>query len=223
LRRNPNANAAVLWRILTQLDIPIRKVNEVLPTIVPLQAEVDLHERTPFGPFGFADEMHSGFLRRAVGLPRVTLDAGADDVFPSRRTAAVARDDVIQIQIFSVELVAAVLAGVFIALKNVVARELDFLFGQPVINQQQDDSRHTNTKGDGMNRFFVRRVFGEIPPFVEIKRAERAIIGVDDNLRVALKEKRERAAGGADIDSLPQPVQNKHVLVQRDIHGAREG
>jgi hypothetical protein len=36
---------------------------------------------------------------------------------------------------------------------------------------------------------------------------------------VALKKQREGAPGGADIDGLPQPVQNKHVLVQRGIHG----
>ena len=64
----------------------------MFPAVVPLQREIDLHERTPFGALGFADEMHAGFLRRAIGLARVALDARAHDVFPGRRAAAVARE-----------------------------------------------------------------------------------------------------------------------------------
>jgi hypothetical protein len=43
---------------------------------------------------------------------------------------------------------------------------------------------------------------------VKIKRAERAVVAVDDDLRLALKKQREGAAGGADVDRLPQPVQH---------------
>ena len=101
----------------------------MFPTVVPVQAEVDLHERPPFRPLRFADKVQPGLLRRAVGFLRVALDTGADDVFPRRRAAAVARQDVIQIQILAVEGAPAVLAGVFVALEDVVARELDFLLG----------------------------------------------------------------------------------------------
>src|ERR1017187_9563447 len=108
-----------LLHVLAQLDVPVGEVNKVLPTVVVMQAEVDLDERPPLGPFGLADKMQAGLLGRAVGLLRVAFDAGADDVFPRRRAAAVARDDVIQVQILAVEDAAAVLAGVFVALKNV--------------------------------------------------------------------------------------------------------
>ena len=113
----------------------------MLPAIVLMQAEVDLHERSPFRPLGFADEMHSGLLRCAVRFARVALDAGANDVLPCGRTAAVTRDDVIQVQIFTLKNLAAVLAHVLIAFKNVVAREFDFLFRHPIENHQQDDAR----------------------------------------------------------------------------------
>src|ERR1039457_6964855 len=58
---------APLFHILAQLDIPVGEVNEVFPTVVPVQGEVDLDERSPLGPLGFADEMQVGLLRRAVG------------------------------------------------------------------------------------------------------------------------------------------------------------
>ena len=135
-----------LRRIFAQLDVPVGEVNEVFPTVVLLQAEADLHERAPFRALGFAHEIHAGLVRRAVGLARVALDARAHDVFPSRRPAAIARDDVVQVQILAVKNVAAILAGIFVALKNVVTRELHFLFRQPVIHQKQDDARDADAE-----------------------------------------------------------------------------
>src|SRR5208283_2874114 len=70
--------------------------------------------------------------------------------------------------------------------------------------------------------FLARRVSGKILPFLKVEGAERAVVGVDDDLRLALKKQSERAAGGADVDRLPQPVQHKHMLVQRGVHGTDE-
>ena len=138
--------AALSANILAQLDVPVGEVNEMLPTIVLVEAEVDLHERPPFRPLRFADEVQPGLLRRAVGLLRVALDAGADDVFPRRRTAAVARQDVVEIQILALENLPAVLTGVAVALENVVAGEFDLLFGQAVEHDQQDHPRDADSE-----------------------------------------------------------------------------
>ena len=102
----------------------------MFPTVVPVQAEIDLHERPPFRPLRFADEVQSGLLRRAVGLLRIALDTRANDVFPRGRAAAVARHDVVEVQILPVKGPPAVLADVLIPLKDVVAREFDLLFRQ---------------------------------------------------------------------------------------------
>ena len=67
------------------------------PAIVPVQGEIDLHKRPPFGSFGFAHKVHAGFGGRAVGFVRIAGDARADDVFPGGRTAAIARNDVVQV------------------------------------------------------------------------------------------------------------------------------
>ncbi len=185
----------------------------MFPAIVLVQADIDLHKRTPFRAFGLANQMQSGFLRRAIGLLRVAFNAGANDVFPRRRAAAVAGDDVVEIQIFPLKMFAAVLAGVFVALKNVVARELHFFLRQPVVNRQQNNSRHTDAEGNGMNRFLMRRVLREIAPLVEIKRAERAVFSTDDDVSLSLKKQCESAPGGADIYGLPEPVQYKNMLI----------
>ena len=208
-RKNVSSND-----VFAQFDVPVGKVNEMFQLSCAFAGcRADLDERTPFRTLGFADEVHPGFLRRAVGLVRVASNAGANDVFPSRRPAAVARDDVVEIQIFAVKRVAAVLAGAFVAFKNVMAREFDFFLRQPVVNQKQDDARHADAKGNGMDRFVMRRAFGKIAPFLKVESAKRAVRAVNDDLRLTLKQKCERPAGGADVDGLPQPVQNQHVLV----------
>ncbi len=138
-----------LFHVLTQFDVPVGEVNEMLPTVMMVHGKVDLYERTPFGPFGLSDEVQGGLLGGAVCLLRIAFDAGADNVFPRGRAAAVARDDVVQVQILAFEDTPAILAGVLIALKNIVAGELDFLLGKAVINQEQDDARDADAKGNG--------------------------------------------------------------------------
>src|SRR2546430_13273430 len=127
-----------LPQIVAQLDVPISQVEEMLPTIVVMQAEVDLHERTPFRTLRFADQPHAGFLWSAISLLRVARNARAHDVLPGGRSAPVAREDVVQIQVFPVERLAAILAGVLVPLENVVPGELDFLFRKAIEHDQQD-------------------------------------------------------------------------------------
>lgn len=107
----------------------------MFPAVVAVQAEVDLHEGPPFRALGLANEMQAGFLGRVIGFLRIALDAGANNVFPRSRATAVARNDVVQIQIFALENNAAVLAGVFIALENVVPGEFHFFLRHAVVHE----------------------------------------------------------------------------------------
>ena len=86
----------------------------MLPTIVLVETEIDLHEWTPLGSLRLFHQMHSRLLRRAVRLARVARDARANNVFPRRRPAMIARNDVIEIQIFAIKFFSAVLASVAI-------------------------------------------------------------------------------------------------------------
>src|SRR5512140_504412 len=54
--------------VLAQLNVPVSKVDKMLPTVVVMEGEIDLDERTPFRTLRFADEMHAGLLRGAVRL-----------------------------------------------------------------------------------------------------------------------------------------------------------
>ena len=115
------------------------------------EREVDLNERPPFRALGLADKMHPGFLRSAIGLQGVALDTRADDIFPSSWPATIAWDDMVQIEIFAVAGCAAILAGILVALKNIVPGELHLLFGHMVVNEQQNDPGDPQAKGNGSN------------------------------------------------------------------------
>lgn len=99
-----------------------------------------MQEGAPFRPFRLANQSHVSFPRKPVAFAGITRNAGAHYVLPRGIAAAVARDDMIQIEIVPVENVSAVLAGILVALENVVAGELHFLFRQSIENEQHDHS-----------------------------------------------------------------------------------
>ena len=51
-----------------------------------------------------------------------------------------------------------------------------------------------------------------ITPFLKTESAERAIGIIQNDLRLTLKKQSKSAAGGADIDRLPEAVEHEHML-----------
>src|ERR1700678_3192193 len=113
-----NPKSTLRLKVFAELHVPVGEVNEMLPAVVPVQGEIDLHKRTPFRALRFADEIHAGLGGCPVGLVGVATDAGTNNVFPGRRAAPVARNDMVEVQILPVKNFAAILAGVFVAFKN---------------------------------------------------------------------------------------------------------
>jgi hypothetical protein len=61
-----------LFHILARFDVPTGQVNEMLPTVVPVPDEIDLHKRTLFRALGLAIAQtcsQSGAVNRAGGNP----------------------------------------------------------------------------------------------------------------------------------------------------------
>ena len=147
----------------------------------------DVNKRPPLRPLRFANQCHVRLMRQPISLARVARDAGANHVFPRRQAAFVARQHVIEIQFAAIENVAAILAGVLVALEDVVPGKLHFLLRQTIEEQQHDDARHPNLPRNRRDHFvLVRRADGKIAPAVEIVRQEIVLrIGRND-LGVAL-------------------------------------
>src|SRR5437764_15257617 len=100
--------------------------------------------------------MHSRLMGSPVGLDCITFDTRTDDIFPGRRSATVARDDVVQVQVFAIKLVATILARVLVPLEDIVPGKLDLLLRQAIEQHQQNHSRDANSKGDGVNALGMR-------------------------------------------------------------------
>ena len=183
-----------------------------------VRAEIDLHKRTPLRPLRFANQVHAGFLRRAIGLERIALDAGANDIFPRRRPAPIAGDNVIQIQVVAVESFPAVLAHVFVPLENIVPCEFDLFLRQMVIDHQQNNAWHSNPERNRSDGLRVRLLLGKIVPLVEIVSLERAVVPIKDNLSLALKQQRKGPSSRAYIHRLPEAIQHQHMLVEHGTH-----
>ena len=128
-------------------------------------------------------------------------------------TAAIAGNDVVEIQILAVKSLAAVLAHVVVALENIVPGELDLFFGQAVEHDQQDDAGHADFEGDGADAFRMRLLLGKVLPLIEAEGLEGAVLRIQHHLGVAFKEQGEGASRGADINRLPQAVQDQHMLI----------
>ena len=175
----------------------------MLPAIVMLEAEIDLHEWPPLRPLRLPDQMHPGLVWSSVRLDRITPDTGTDNVLPSGRSATVARDHVVQVQVFAIKLVAAILARVLISLEDVVSRELDFFLGLTIEEHQQNDARHAHAKRDGVDAFRMGFALGKIAPLVKIEGLERAVRGIHHHLGAALEKQGERPLSRADVDCLP--------------------
>jgi hypothetical protein len=153
------------------------------------------------------------FLRKPIAFARITWDARADDVLPCRRPSSIARHDVIEIQLVALKNLAAILAGVFVALENIVPREFHFLFRETIEKEQHDHARHADPPRNCRDHFVFRRSYGKIAPTLEIVSHE--IVGFirRNNVGMARVHQRERASRRADVHRLPETVQHQNMTV----------
>lgn len=119
----------------------------------------------------------------------------------------------VQIQIFAIKNFTTILAHVPVTLKNVVSRELHFLLWQTIKHHQQNHARDTNLERNGVNALRMRFLARKILPLAEIESLENAVVTGLDDIGVSFKQKSQSAARSADVDRLPEPIQNEDMLI----------
>ena len=134
----------LLMDLFPNLDVPVREVDEVLPAIVTVQAEVNLNEGTPFRTFRLADQMQASFLRSSIRFLGIARDAGTDNILPSRWTTVIAGNHVVKIQILAIKNASAILTSVLVALENIMPGKFNFLFRKTIKDDQQDNPGHAD-------------------------------------------------------------------------------
>ena len=118
----------------------------MFPEIVLGRGKSNVDERPPFWTLRFANQTHVRFSRDPVAFACVAADARANHVFPRGRSSSVAWDDMIQIEFAPVKALAAVLAGVLVALEHIVSGKFHFLLRKPIENKKHNHSGNTNLK-----------------------------------------------------------------------------
>ena len=199
--------------LVAQLDVPVGKIDKVSPAFVLRRRKCDVHKRAPLRALRFANQTHLRFPRQTVALARIARDTGANHVLPDGESASVARHDVIEIQVVPLKELAAVLAGVLIALKYIVPRKFHFLFRQPIEEEQHDHTRHPNLPRNRGDDFVIGRGGGKIAPTVEVMREEIVFVVGGNHVGVARVNEPERAPRCADVDRLPEAIQHQNLTV----------
>ncbi len=144
--------------LVAQFDVPVSQIDKMLPEIVLGSGESDVDERPPLWPLRFADQAHVRFARKPVAFSRIAGDARANHVLPRSITTAITGHDVVEIELAAVEKLAAVLAGVLIALEHVVPGKFYLLLRKPIEHQKHNHPRDTNLERNRRDDFVVRRV-----------------------------------------------------------------
>lgn len=182
----------------------------MLPTVRIGNTDIDLDEWPPFRPLGFANQAHADLLGQMIGFARVTLNTGANDIFPRGGASAIPWNHMVQIQSGPVKYLAAILAGIPIPLENVMARELDLFLGHVIEREQHDHTRNPDTEGNGKYTFRVWLFLGKIPPLIEVVCLKVSVRSTEDNLCVALEQQHQSPSSGADINRLPEAVEHQY-------------
>src|SRR5688572_5926625 len=60
----------------------------------------------------------------------------------------------------------------------------------------------------------MRLALGKVLPLVKVESLKRAVRSIHHHLGAPLKQQGERPLSGANIYCLPQPIENKHMLIQ---------
>jgi len=201
--------------LIAQFDIPVGEIDKVPPAFMLWSRKRDLHKRTPLWPFRPSNQAHVRFLRKPISFTCVTCDARANHIFPCGRPSPVTRHHMIEIELVTLKNLTAILAGVFVALKNVVPRKLHFLFRETIEKEQYDHARHANFPRNSRDHFLFRRSRGKIAPTLEIVRHKTVRLICRNDVGMARVDERERAPGRADVHRLPEPVQHQNLTVQR--------
>lgn len=121
----------------------------------------------------------------------------------------------IEIQFLALENLAAVLAGIVVALEDVVACELYFLLGQPIEKKEDNHAWHADLPRNRCDHLVLGLGRGQrdIEPAREIMRREIVFVISCDNLGMALVKQGESTTRRADIDRLPKTIQHQNLTV----------
>ena len=126
-------------------------------------------------------QLQPSLLRASRAFAAIARMARAHHVFPTRQPVLRAWNDMVQVQIITQELVAAILAGIAVAAVDIESTETDLPPRHTVIGQQQNDPWHAHDAVHQPNSVVVDRG-RQVEPAVEVEGAVLSIDSVRNSL-----------------------------------------
>ena len=119
----------------------------------------------------------------------------------------------IQIQVLAIESLAAVLTGVPVALEDIVPGELHLFPRHPVKKDEENHARNADAPPGSLHHVRVGFASAEVAPAFEVVGGKTPVFRMH-HLCMALAQKSKSPAGGADVNRLPQPIQDKNMSIE---------
>lgn len=163
---------------------------------------------------GRAAQVHPRLLGRAVALGDVALDAGQDDVFPRRASAARAGDDMINGEVLAGGTMAAILAGIAVAQIDIAPVEFDDARGHPMVTDEADDLGHEEAEGGSAHEQITVRgdVLTQLAPGMIIM----GLIIFGDDLGQVLHKEDDGPLDIADVNRGPISIKNEYPFAEHN-------
>lgn len=120
----------------------------------------------------------------------------------------------IQVELSSIKCFAAVLAGILVSLKDIVASEFDLFLGKSIKDNEKNDSGNSDAERNGPDKIVIILLGAKRTPLREIEGLKGASRVFIDHLSPPFEEKRERTSCCAHVDRLPEPIQNQHRALE---------
>ena len=108
-------------------------VEELLPAVVALMAEVNVNKRIAFRLDGFLDKCHTGMFGGLAAFFHVAFRAGTNHIFPNRFAAHTPGDNVVEGQLAGRIPLAAILTFISVASEKISAIKFHLVSRQAVI------------------------------------------------------------------------------------------
>ena len=150
-------------------------------------------------------QFHVRFVRGSAPFSHITIQAAADNIFPSRWPATTFRHDVVEAKAVQSKPFTTILAAVFVAEENIPAVEFHAIARHAVISEQSDNSGNLNFKIDGPNPVGILSVVqfqfqqANFQPVSKVVRMKSPIVDGDD-FGGPLIEEAERTGDRENMD-----------------------
>ena len=194
------------------------------PAFVWQVREVIGKERTPHRFFRFLDQLHAGLAGSFIALDRVALCTTADDIGPNSPASLIAGNNMIDIEIFAIELFATVLANVVVPIIDVAACQPHLVGADPVVIVQPHDPRNQQDQARRVNPLMLLAVLEQLLVLRKLGPGCKVVIIVplvlhSDDFRNTVDEHDEGTLGVCDIDGTVILIEHQHAGVEHVHHG----